>query len=96
MSKKNFYLVSYDISDQKRLQRVHKFLKDFGAWKQRSVFECWLTKEEYRKLKEGLKEIIKPREDRVRFYQICENCRKQAFYYGWGEIPERYEEDVVF
>lgn len=94
--KKHFYIVSYDISDQKRLKRVHDFLKDFGEWKQRSVFECWLDEKEYLKMKTGLKEIIKPKEDRIRIYRLCSACRKKTFSYGWGELPQDYEEEMIF
>ncbi len=90
-----FYIISYDISDDKRLKRVHQFLKDYGRWVQRSVFECWLTPETYDRVKQGLKALIKPREDRIRFYRICEACRKEAFSYGWGELPEDFEEEVI-
>ena len=96
MAQRYFFVVSYDISEPKRLKRVHQFLRDFGVWKQRSVFECWLTKEEYTALKKGLKQLIKPREDRVRFYRLCETCRKRAQSYGWAKLPENYEEEVVF
>ena len=34
------YLVSYDISDPKRLRQVHKTVKDFGWPMQYSVFIC--------------------------------------------------------
>ncbi|WP_082863611.1 CRISPR-associated endonuclease Cas2 [Thermodesulfatator autotrophicus] len=95
MSKRYFYIVSYDISDDKRLREMHKFLKDYGEWKQKSVFECWLTPEAYENMKAGIKRIFKPREDRVRIYRLCETCRKKAFSYGWGELPDDFEEDVI-
>ncbi len=95
MAKRNFYIVSYDIAEQKRLKRVHKFLKDYGEWKQRSVFECWLTPEAYTQMKAGLKELINPRQDRVRIYRLCENCRNKAFVYGWGNLPDDFEEEII-
>jgi CRISPR-associated protein Cas2 len=45
--------------------------------------------------KAGLKALLKPREDRVRIYRLCEACRKKAFSYGWGELPEDFEEGVI-
>ena len=95
MAKKLFFIISYDISDEKRLRRVFEFLEDYGQWKQKSVFECWLTEKEYQQVRAGLKELIKPREDRVRFYRLCEACRKQAFSHGWGELPDSPEEEVI-
>ncbi|MDR1568783.1 MAG: CRISPR-associated endonuclease Cas2, partial [Streptococcaceae bacterium] len=37
-----YYLVSYDISDDTRLRKVHKLLKGYGTRWQRSVFFCKL------------------------------------------------------
>ncbi len=93
--RREFYLVSYDISDEKRLKRVHQFLKDYGKWVQKSVFECWLTKAEYQELKIGLKQLIKPKEDRVRFYSLCEACRKEVVSFGWGSVPEEYSDELI-
>ncbi len=88
MKNKNFYIISYDISDEKRLKRVAKFLEDWGERKQKSVFECWLTEEELKQVKEGLKEIINPKEDRVRFYSLCKSCREKTQTFGLGRLPE--------
>ncbi len=95
MARKLFFIISYDISDEKRLRRVFEFLEDYGQWKQKSVFECWLTEKEYQQVKDGLKELVKPREDRIRFYRLCEACRQKAFAYGWGELPDSPEEEVI-
>ena len=37
------YLVSYDISDDKRLRQVFKIMRGYGDHLQYSVFECQLT-----------------------------------------------------
>ena len=39
-----FYLVSYDIPDDKRKTKLAKTIKDFGDRVQYSVFECLLNK----------------------------------------------------
>jgi CRISPR-associated protein Cas2 len=36
------YVVTYDISDQKRWRRVFKIMKGYGRWLQLSVFHCRL------------------------------------------------------
>ncbi|MBU4287637.1 MAG: CRISPR-associated endonuclease Cas2, partial [Proteobacteria bacterium] len=33
-------LITYDITDPKRLKKIHAFLKEFGFNTQKSVFEC--------------------------------------------------------
>ena len=37
------YIVAYDISDHKRLQRVCQLLKDYAVGGQKSAYECYLS-----------------------------------------------------
>ncbi len=39
----NFFLVTYDIMDPKRWQKVHRTMKGFGQRLQYSVFACELS-----------------------------------------------------
>ena len=43
MAEERLYIVTYDISDQKRWRRVFKIMKGYGQWLQLSVFQCRLT-----------------------------------------------------
>ena len=95
MSSKSFYIISYDISDPKKLKEVHHFLKDYGTWVQLSVFECWLTEEEYKKVKDTLKNLIDPVQDRVRFYNLCKQCREKTTSFGWSEMAEDPSDSIV-
>jgi CRISPR-associated protein Cas2 len=38
-----FYLICYDIADDRRRDRVSRFLEGYGLRIQKSVFECVLT-----------------------------------------------------
>ena len=69
-----FYAVAYDISDDRRRTRVHKTLSGFGQWTQYSLFECFLTRKERALLGAKLDAVLKPEEDSVRFYPLCEGC----------------------
>lgn len=40
------YLISYDISDPKRLRSTFNLMKGYGKWLQYSVFVCDLSKAE--------------------------------------------------
>ena len=44
LTMRNTYIVSYDISDSKRLRRVFKTLRNWGDHLQFSVFECQLSR----------------------------------------------------
>ena len=59
------YIVTYDICDAKRLRRVFKTMKGFGAHLQLSVFQCDLPDIDLVRMKAALTEIIDPREDQV-------------------------------
>jgi len=59
------YLVTYDVSDAKRLRRVFKTLMGFGEPLQYSVFQCDLSDVERLTLKDALCGIINHAEDRV-------------------------------
>lgn len=59
------YLITYDISDPKRLRRVYKVMRGYGAHLQLSVFECDLSATERVQLEALLTEVIHDREDQV-------------------------------
>ena len=59
------YLISYDISDEVRLRRVHGTVRDFAEPVQYSVFRCELSKVELQILRERLWPILHLGEDRV-------------------------------
>jgi len=62
---RTFYLVTYDISDPKRLRRVHRAMRGFGDALQYSVFACRLSPGELIVMKEKLGIMIHSREDSV-------------------------------
>ena len=64
------FLVSYDISDSKRLRLVHKAVKDYGWPMQYSVFICDLDAIEVLRLKQDLNLIIHHGEDSVAFVNL--------------------------
>ena len=59
------YIVSYDISDPKRLRRVHRKMRGYGDPLQYSVFRCVLSPSEKILMIEALTEIIHHREDQI-------------------------------
>ena len=82
-----YFVVSYDIRDDKRRTRIHKTLKNFGQRVQFSVFECSLSKEQVLRLQHALKQIIKEEDhDSVRFYFLCDGCKEKIERIG-GIIP---------
>jgi len=71
-------IVTYDIPDDKRRNRIHKELKNFGQWVQYSVFECDLDDRQLGRLRHRLEKLLKPDEDSIFFYRVCAACEKQT------------------
>jgi len=59
------YLVTYDISDDKRRNAVFKILRDSGDHAQYSVFFCELSPREIAVVKAKLHEVIHHDQDQV-------------------------------
>lgn len=68
--KKFIVLVIYDISDDKRRNRMAKLLKGYGYRVQKSVFECRIDNGRYNKLIRGISKIH-DENDLVRVYMLC-------------------------
>jgi CRISPR-associated protein Cas2 len=62
---RNRYLVCYDVTDPKRLERIYKKMNGFGEPVQYSVFICDLSPKERVILEEALTELLNLKEDRV-------------------------------
>ena len=83
-----FCIISYDVPDDKRRQKIAKILLNFGDRVQYSVFEATLRAELFRKMVSSLAEVICDEEDSVRIYQLCKDCRRRIEIWGGGEISE--------
>ena len=64
------YLISYDISNDKRLRQVFKLMRGYGDHIQYSVFECQLSQTDLLRLRAELLFLIKRDEDQVLFVNL--------------------------
>jgi len=78
MADKDFILVVYDISSDKRRTKLHNALLDFGTPVQYSVFECLLSDKEQERMKKKVLRAIRPKKDQVRSYYLCADCLKRV------------------
>lgn len=83
-----FYIISYDIPDDKRRQKIAKILLNFGDRVQYSVFEAILSDELLKEMVLYLKKIVYDEEDSIRIYQVCKECKKAIKILGTGEVLE--------
>lgn len=79
MSAEQFYLVVYDISDDKRRTRLHQRLQDYGSPVQYSVFECLVDGEHLQKMRAMIRRTIRLTQDKVRIYRLCESCLSKVW-----------------
>ena len=91
-ARKNFVVVAYDVSDDRRRRRIVKILEKIGVRVNYSVFECMLTDAQYEKLRADIGRKIKPREDSVVYYPICVDCYTKIVY----QPPLRRTYEPVF
>ncbi|MBF0531105.1 MAG: CRISPR-associated endonuclease Cas2 [Deltaproteobacteria bacterium] len=91
-----FYLICFDIVDDRLRARVAKVLKGSGERVQKSVFECQnLSEEKFLKLKAKLEKIINSGEDSVRYYRLCRKCVHDVELSGIGEIAKIKDFEVI-
>ena len=67
---RNSYIVSYDISDPKRLRQVFQTMRGWGDHLQYSVFECQLNRMDLAELRTELSQIIDHSKDQVLFVDL--------------------------
>ncbi len=65
-----YVIVTYDISDEQRLNKVRKILRKYLHWVQNSVFEGEITKSSLERCKMEILEVIDRNEDSVYFYLV--------------------------
>ena len=64
------YVVTYDVSDDKRWRRVFKLMRGYGDHVQYSVFRCELSERERVELMEKLAGVVKQDEDQVLLFPL--------------------------
>ena len=64
------FIVTFDISDPKRLRKVFRLMLGYGDHLQLSVFQCELNPREIVELRHALGEVIHHGEDQVLFANL--------------------------
>ena len=78
-----YFIICYDIADDKRRERVVKLLGDTGGVRvQYSVFEMRLAKGDLRQLMDDLEAIISKPKDSLILYELCATCQDKPIRYG--------------
>lgn len=90
------YLISYDISEPKRLKEIAKFLENTGYRIQESVFQCGLDEEEYPKVRSWLLNHIEKNEGSLMIFPVCAKCIQSVIPLGLPYLfPERERYQIL-
>ena len=73
MAGEKWYLVCYDVRDDKRLRRCAKHLEGYGTRLQYSIFRCWLSIAGAQQLRWEMTEILDV-EDDLMLIPLCGEC----------------------
>lgn len=85
---RTFFVIAYDIPDDRRRTKVANILEGYGWRVNYSVFECVLNPRQYRTLRTRLVRIVVPAEDALRFYALCESCARRIETVGGLPVTE--------
>lgn len=80
------YVLVYDVVDDKRRNRLHRALKDYGTPVQRSVFEFDLSPKEADAMIDRVRKTVSDDEDTVRLYRLCSACLTEVRILGEGTL----------
>jgi len=83
------YVITYDITNDKRRTKLSDLLGNYGYRVNYSVFEIELSETKKEKLlyEIELKKLINKKYDSLRFYHLCENCVVKSFDIANREEP---------
>jgi CRISPR-associated protein Cas2 len=87
-------VVVYDIADDKRRLKLSNFLEGHGRRVQESVFECFMSLDEMRRLHKKICRRVKPLEDNVRFYWLAADAAAKVLTIG-SEPPSAPPEAYI-
>lgn len=90
---RHWYLVSYDIRDDKRWRAAYKQLRGRGERVQYSLFRCHLTRTELEALRWELERILDAADDLL-VVHLCPRCAAGVEVRGqrerWDEPPPHF------
>lgn len=74
MVTKLFLLVAYDVAADRRRQKIATLLEKYGSRVNYSVFECLVSVNESKLLKQQLYDLMKAGKDTIIVYTLCKPC----------------------
>ncbi|MFH1749163.1 MAG: CRISPR-associated endonuclease Cas2 [Planctomycetota bacterium] len=88
-----WYVVCYDVRNDKRRAKIARLLDDHGNRVQYSVFELPVKPADLDLLLSRLEGLIDPTTDSVYCYPLCDRCRQKTIVCGQGTA---FDEEIVW
>lgn len=94
-SRKNEYIICYDITNNKLRTKIEKMLKNYGIRIQYSIFDCKISPEVYKnELNLKLKALSKNEKfikesDSILIFNLCGSCYKKVRAYGNNKLRKQ-------
>ena len=79
---KQFLVVAYDISSNRRRRKIAALLEGYGIRCNESVFECIVSESQVKFIKRSIEKIILPKTDSVLLYYLCQPCTLKRESFG--------------
>lgn len=73
---RKYFLICYDIRDDRRLRRTAKTLEGYGRRIQYSVFRCHISNRSLEKMRWELNKILEKEDDLI-VIPLCDVCAKR-------------------
>ncbi|MGE0569602.1 MAG: CRISPR-associated endonuclease Cas2 [Dehalococcoidia bacterium] len=92
MATRDWWLVSYDVRDDRRLRETARLLEGYGERVQYSVFRCQLTRTEIARLRWELEKLLEDVDDLL-VIPLCSRCARSVSdskSRTWGGQPPPY------
>ena len=93
-AEKYWYLVCYDIRDQKRWRKVYKKLKGCGERLQYSIFRLHLSRTQMESLRREVEGVLTD-EDDLMIARLCQSCAHRICdsrsEIDWKNAPPKFE-----
>ncbi len=90
------FVISYDVTDDRRRRHVSRALQDYGQRVQKSVFEVAATPDVVTACLDRLRSLLKHEEDSVAVYRLCRQCSGNRQYIGAAAQQPPIGEEEIF
>lgn len=89
-------VLAYDIPDDTRRAKLHRWLMGLLEPVQKSVFEGDLSDRALARLYSGITHRIEPNEDDVRIWRLCGGCMRSTLLLGRARPVSDPDAPIVF